>query len=422
MSAPLDYEGVKELADALGRSVRSLLALDVNNDPFYAGMASRRGRAEWFARLWEDFKFGSGIHVRRIHYVLVSQKTPVFLCDTTAPYLNTLECWRTLVVASRDARLLGLVPIEAFVDRRAEGVREYLFNEAESATVTVEDPELAHRQPFVRIFNWLPQHPGYVFSPAIVDQRYHIEIWIEKSGVNDVVLPLARQYGLNVITGVGDLSLTHCHRFVERVIASGRPARILYISDFDPQGFGMPVGAARKIEFVLRDRDLELDVQLRPIVLTHEQCVQYNLPRIPVKDSVKGRSAFEERFGEGATELDALEALHPGELRRILEEEIDRYYDHSLVGRVNETADAFREELDDVREDVLGRHKVEIKKLRDQQRKLAEQANAELSHHQEVREAPAGRGGQVQQDPASDRRRDDRGRARPGRHRLAGTR
>ena len=39
---------------------------------------------------------------------------------------------------------------------------------------------------------------------------------------------------------------------------------------------------------------------------------------------------FEERFGEGMTELDALEALHPGELQRILVTEIERYYDDGL--------------------------------------------------------------------------------------------
>ena len=39
---------------------------------------------------------------------------------------------------------------------------------------------------------------------------------------------------------------------------------------------------------------------------------------------------FEARFGDGATELDALEALHPGELGRILVQEIERYYDATL--------------------------------------------------------------------------------------------
>jgi hypothetical protein len=377
--SPLDYEGVKALAAHLKVPLEGLLAQAKNNDPFFAGMPSRRGPAEWFAELWEEYKFGSGIHVRRIHYVLISQRPPVLRCDTTARYVNTVECWRELTAAARDARLLGLVPMEDFVDRRAEGVHVYLANDAMPASLTVTDADLASRSPFLRVFSWLPQHPKYEFVKAIIDQRYHVEIWIEKSGVNDVVLPIARRYGLNVLTGVGDLSLTHCHDFVQRVIASGRPARILYISDFDPQGFKMPVGAARKIEFVIRTKVLNLDVQLRPVVLTPEQVRRYRLPPIPMKDTVKGKDAFLERFGvEGATELDALEALRPGELRRILEEQIDQYYDHDLRSRVDEAADEFLERAKEARQDVIDRHRSALNKLHARQNKLAKEANAKL--------------------------------------------
>ena len=44
--------------------------------------------------------------------------------------------------------------------------------------------------------------------------------------------------------------------------------RILYVSDFDPRGFVMPVSVARKFEFLLyRDELYDLDIQLR----VHEQ-------------------------------------------------------------------------------------------------------------------------------------------------------
>ena len=49
----------------------------------------------------------------------------------------------------------------------------------------------------------------------------------------------------------------------------------------------MPVAVARKIEFFLRDNELdELDIQVRPIVLTKQQCEEYELPRTPIKDIV----------------------------------------------------------------------------------------------------------------------------------------
>jgi hypothetical protein len=55
------------------------------------------------------------------------------------------------------------------------------------------------------------------------------------------------------------------------------------------------------------------------------------LPRIPIKETEKRSEAFEQRHGEGATELDALEALHPGVLARILEQEIGRYRLHTAA-------------------------------------------------------------------------------------------
>jgi hypothetical protein len=75
----------------------------------------------------------------------------------------------------------------------------------------------------------------------------------------------------------------------------------------------MPVAMARKIEHNLRTNAPDLDIQVRVVLLTKEQCEEYRLPRSPIKESERRAARFEERFGEGTTELDALEALHPGE-------------------------------------------------------------------------------------------------------------
>jgi hypothetical protein len=85
----------------------------------------------------------------------------------------------------------------------------------------------------------------------------------------------------------------------------------------------MPVAVARKIEFAQQD----MDVTLNPVVLTEKQCRDYRLPRTPIKDSERRGARFEARFGAGATELDALEALHPGKLARIVSEQIERFID-----------------------------------------------------------------------------------------------
>jgi hypothetical protein len=215
-----------------------------------------------------------------------------------------------------------------------------------------------------------PALPDFVFNQPVIAQRYQIEIWIEKSTMMDVLDPLARRFNLNIVSGVGEISEVRCRELVERALASGRPVRIIYVSDFDPAGRSMPLAAARKIEFELRKRGLDLDIQLRPVVLTHEQCVRYRLPRTPIKESERRGKAFEERFGEGATELDALEALHPGELSRILEQEIRRYYDDGLEDRTTKAAEEFESELSEIQGTVIEPYRDEIEALRQQHRNL----------------------------------------------------
>jgi hypothetical protein len=117
-----------------------------------------------------------------------------------------------------------------------------------------------------------------VFPPEIIED-YVIEVWCEKSTLNDILDPLAHRLRMTLITGVGELSYTHCNLLVNRVLEHGRKTRILYIADFDPAGDGMPVSIARKIEHILRrDGHEELDIRLDQLVLTAEQVERYSLP------------------------------------------------------------------------------------------------------------------------------------------------
>jgi hypothetical protein len=300
-----DYDDLKKLAEKLGRPPATLIVLVPQNDPFYI-TPNREAEAEWFAEIWQRFDCQPGTHNRRIHYVLISQERPV-LMPNGRPYENTVECFMFLNGASRDARYLGLVQVRDLVDRRNdEAVINLPDDDETSATIFTGGG----------LHDYVPpsfETPRLRIDPPVIPQRFHVEIWCEKSTMNDVLMPLGERYGVNVVTGIGELSLTRCAELVDRAKAS-RPVRVLYLSDFDPAGASMPVAVARKIEFMLRSEGHDLDIQVRPIVLTHEQCRQYRLPRTPIKASENRAARFEARFGEGATELDALEALHPGEL------------------------------------------------------------------------------------------------------------
>jgi len=305
------------IAHAAGVSQADLLALAPANDPFSLHRPARQRNAEWFAELFERFNFGQGVHVRRIHYRIISQDVPVLRPDGST-YLNTTSAWALLVNASRDARYLGLVPGDAFVDRRNPDPVTF-FEVMHQGSPQVSNNGLYLAEPDADF----PELPSIVFEGEQYGPAALVEIWCEKSTMNDVLLPVAERYGVNLITGAGEMSETSVRLFLDRARSAGVPARILYISDFDPAGRSMPVAVARKIEFAQQG----LDVTLDPVVLTEEQCRDYRLPRTPIKDSERRGARFEARFGAGATELDALEALHPGELARIVSEQIERFID-----------------------------------------------------------------------------------------------
>ena len=156
--------------------------------------------------------------------------------------------------------------------------------------------------------------PWLDVTNAHVPQPFLVEVWVEKSSQGDILVPLARRLGFNLQSGAGETSEVLARDAISRAIEDRRPMRILYISDFDPSGRSMPVALARKIEYWIAELGLDLDITLDPIVLTPAQCEHYGLPRTPLKSTDRRASKFEDRFGSGATELDALEALHPGEL------------------------------------------------------------------------------------------------------------
>jgi hypothetical protein len=273
--------------------------------------------------------------------------------------LNTASCWGLLVNASRDARYLDLVPADSIIDRKAPPPVQH-FNALDAGELKIADTGLWYST----LEPELPDLPSLRLGDVQYGPPVLVEIWAEKTTMNDVLVPLARRYGANLITGTGEMSETSTRLFLDRVRAAGTPARILYVSDFDPAGRSMPVAVARKIEFALHKSGEALDVTLDPLVLTEEQCGSYRLPRTPLKDSERRGAKFEERFGAGATELDALEALHPGELERIVAAGIERHLDPDHPRRFHAALQEHRQALADISAEVQEHHADDVDALR----------------------------------------------------------
>jgi hypothetical protein len=364
-AAVWDYARIREEARSSGRTVDDLLAMTDETDPFYAGRASRQRDGAWFADLWQRLAIQDGTHLRFVHYRLVSRDEP-WLRPDGQPYLNTEKDWTFLNTAAANARYLGLIDPRVLEDHRSPEPRLYATSRAlptpswsiadleyDWDTPSLPEIDLSRMNLDVALEAPTPLVTGYDYLRA--DQPYYPAVWVEKSTMDDILVPICERLGVDLQTGIGYLSITRITQHLERIAAHGKPARIFYLSDFDPSGENMPLAVARQAEFWFPTFCPGAELKVQYLTLTAEQAARYNLPRSPIKEGHSAKDALEARHGQGATELDALEALVPGELARILEEAIEPYLDDALPGRLRQAGlqagrtvqDAWEEAIED---------------------------------------------------------------------------
>jgi hypothetical protein len=346
----IDYEQLKAMAKELRCAVPDLLALARQNDPFYVGTETDLAMARWFHGIWQAGHFSSGAHLRRLHYWAVSQGD--LQQHNGKPYENTEECWQYLCQASKKARYLGLVEISDIADHKNPDPTIYsVYELGPSASFSIDIPELSH--PWVSV----DVKRGADLQP------YHLEVWVEKSTMDDVLLPICARYYANLVTGEGEMSITSVYDFTRRLRTANKPARLFYISDFDPAGHSIPRAVARKIEWMLTRQGLTHEVKLLPLALRLNHVRNYELPRTPIKESERRGASFEERYGEGAVELDALEALHPGTLATMVGETLKPYHDAVVEGDARQKAGALRQAIQEQTDQITARYASEIAAL-----------------------------------------------------------
>lgn len=356
-----DRDWIKEEAkrrreDGESCTVSDLIVLANQNDPFYQGTSTDQQKAAWFADVWERAGYTGEVHLRRMHYWCVSQRDLEHY--NGEPYRNTEKHWTKLASCAKKARYLGFVSFKKIADHRNPDPHLFVEGEHPSPRVEVHPNDPADYS--VLDFGFNPQRL----------QPYHLEVWCEKSTMDDVLRPVCQQNFANLVTGEGELSITACHNLAQRIKQVSKPTRIFYISDFDPAGKSMPRAVARKLEWMIEDEGIMHDVRLVPLVLTQSQIREYDLPREPIKKSELRRKSFEEAHGEGAVELDALEALYPGTLGDILREALSDYVNGDARRAMNRAQRAIKDEVREKVEDIQDEYRKHIEALREMNQRI----------------------------------------------------
>jgi hypothetical protein len=323
------------VGEAVGSvALADMTVLSAQRDPYRLDTSANRRDGQWFVdQVTRLLSSTATIHLRGLHYVLVSA------ADVLKPngtlYRNTDKDFQWLLDhAASTARWLGIIDFERIVDERNAppeiycedrvviSPRAYL-SQGSGITVLREVllPELNLAMPRLSCSGSAPLQP------------YRIVFIGEKVSLKPILLPIAQRVGAELILPTGEISDTLLADMVMRAAEDGRPCVVLYLSDFDPAGYHMPVVVSRKIQALSDLRGLDLDIAVYPVALSFEQAESLNLPSTPLKETELRAEGWRARWGREQTEIDALAALQPEILRGIVERAVAPFHDPTLNQR-----------------------------------------------------------------------------------------
>ena len=331
-----------------GASLKYFTVLSAQIDPYRIDTPANHAVGRWFAEQMDRLGLlHRRIHLRGIHYALLGSTTK----PSSEPYINTDENWQWLQnSAAKAARWLRYVPFSAITDAR-------------NATPQISDSpddEPSEIDPWLSWGGHI-EHPSfYGLKPHVTvtgferNQPYRLALYGEKTSLQQVLDPIARQYGADLFLPTGEISDTQMHQMAEAAAEDGRPLIVFTVTDFDPAGWQMSVSIGRKLQAL---KDLlfpDLEFELHPVALTLEQVRDLDLPSTPLKETERRGDKWRECMGWEQTEIDSLATLRPQELRRIVTNALGHYYDTTLYSRLqsaktawgNEANRALNEQLD----------------------------------------------------------------------------
>jgi hypothetical protein len=322
---------LEQAASESGYSMAELTVLSGVRDPYRLDAAAGHRDGQWFADQVVRFVGTYGaIHLRGLHY-RIAAAADVELPNAT-PYVNSDQCWEWLSErAAKAGRWLGYVPFERIVDER-NAPAELFIPEAHtdpyplfSGGYSIDVPEAIEAA-----------LPSLFTGPWPERQPYRIILLGEKTSLRDILLPLAEQVGGELLLPTGEASDSMIAALAARAQEDGRPAAVLYFSDFDPSGHQMAVSVSRKLQGLHSLLYPGLDIRVQPVALTLDQVRELELPSTPLKETERRADRWRAVMGRQQTEIDALIALDPGALREIAEQAVAPFFDFSLARRVQQ--------------------------------------------------------------------------------------
>jgi hypothetical protein len=347
-------------------SKTTLTVLSPEIDPYRLDVFDKHEDGRWFAE-----QLGSRIiHLRGLHYLIVIRGNVVK--PNGDVYRNTDEDWAWLQEkAAKAARWLKYVPFEQITDNRntapeftpAEDLSppEAVFTTSFDVTV----PSASDISIDLHVRNFAARQP------------FKLVFFGEKGSLHETLSPLCRTYNADLFLPTGEITDTQVYQMAKRCIEDGRPAVIFTLSDCDPAGYQMPVSIGRKLQALHDLYFSKLRFRVVPVGLTVRQANYLDLPSTPLKPEEKRADKWKAAFGREQTEIDAVLALAPDALRRIIRDAVAPYFDRTLSSRVYEARNEWEENAGATLEEISGS---EIEQLRDEAEATLGELKAQVAH------------------------------------------
>lgn len=223
---------------------------------------------------------------------------------------NSQNSYKTVGNLINDARLAGLIDWEAIEDR------------------TRNLKSLSHwsnPQSVIQSAAWCYMRDTWL------KQDYHVEVWVEKEALDNVVGRVANELDISYFCCRGYVSQSEMWSAAQRFIKyekMGKSCVIIHLGDHDPSGIDM----SRDIKERLKMFGVHALI-FRRIALNLDQIILYNPPPNPAKTTDSRYTSYIDKYGDESWELDALE---PKVLHDLITKNVTEFMDEKEVQRVKD--------------------------------------------------------------------------------------
>ena len=233
----------------------------------------------------ETLADGFSVSLRQLWYRLIGDDAlPDSWTDSKLGTPNTQRNYKRLIKIITRARYAGLIDWSAIIDRGRDVRQVPWWTDPDSAIASA----------------------AYQFGIDLwEEQKFHVEVWIEKDALADVVARAANKYRVPWFSSRGYSSATAQYQAARRFARStqdGKKVVVIHNADHDPSGKHMSVDIADRLE------ELGGAAEVNRIALNIDQVREHKLPPAPAKPTDSRTRRYKEVYGDDAWELDAIPA------------------------------------------------------------------------------------------------------------------